>query len=410
MKVAELFAQLSIKVDPNDLSTLKEFEKTLNGIAAAAKSAASALRRFSRVTGGQITKAAAGAPAAAGAAGTTTPPTLLANVLAQTGAVNQQLAAIQTGPAQPSQGNTTTFATSFGRVFGMTLLKTLGFVSLAAAAKKLANSFLDITRTSMVGARNLDQFNRQTGMSREAIKRYEYIGALVGMQAQEVQDIFQNLRQTFERIRETGEGAPLFTRLGISLTDSPEKMMRDFMAATSKMDESQAKFFATLLGIPDTFIYAMRKFGDQMLPKNLLATDEQQTALVNLNTQWNTLVANFRLLSERLIGEVAPALTQIIKIADDFVNLVPKMRSPTAVALTSMSPLALPTFLAMKATGGLGQQTTNVTTNITATGSTDELSRIVERATSKAVLQSASGAYFQSSSSQLPPLQYTAVP
>jgi hypothetical protein len=268
-----------------------------------------------------------------------------------------------------------------------------------------------MTKSSMVNARNMEQFNKQTGMSREAIRRYEYIASLVGMQADSVQSIFQNLRQTFERIRETGEGASILGRLNIRMTQSPEEMMQDFLQATRRMDEAQAKYFGGLLGIPDDFIYAIRKFGDQVVPKNLLATDEQQTALVNLNTQWNTLVSNFRLLSEKLTGELAPALTQVIKLVDDVVNLMPRMRSPSATVLTSAAPLALPTFMAMRAMGGLGpQNVSNVTNNVTATGSTDELSRIVEQATAKAINRPASQAYFQSSGSFLPPLTYGATP
>lgn len=414
MKVAELYAQLGVKVDPADLSTLKEFEKTLNGIAAAARSAATALRRFARVTtGGMTTRAApaAGAGVATAGGATPPPPTLLSTVMAQAGAVNQQAAAAQAANQGGTQQPSTSSINTFGRVLGMTLLKTIGFVSLAAAAKKLASTFIDITRTSMVGARNLDQFNKQTGMSREAIRKYEYIGSLVGMQAQDVQSVFQNLRQTFERIRETGEGAPILARLNIPMTASPEEMLQKFLDTTKRMDEAQAKYFAGLLGIPDDFLYAMRKFGDQALPKNLLATNEQQAALVDLNTEWNRLVANFRLLSETMTAQVAPALTGIIKMLQDLVDLAPKMRSPSATILTGMAPLALPTFLAMKSLGGLGSQNvSNVTNNVTATGSTDELSRIVEQATAKAMNRPASQAYFQSSGSFLPPLNYSATP
>lgn len=408
MKVAELYAQLGVKVDPADLSTLKEFEKTLNGIAAAARSAATALRRFARVTtGGMTTRAApvAGAGVATAGGAMPPPPTLLSTVMAQAGAVNQQAAA-QANTSQPS----TSFVNAFGRVLGMTLLKTLGIVTLAAAVKKLTSSFLDMTKASMVGARNLDQFSRQTGMSRQAVQRYERIGAMAGIQAEDVQSLFQNLRQTFERIRETGEGAPILARLGIPMTQSPEEMLQKFMEATKRMDEAQAKYFAGLLGISDDFLYAMRKFGDTALPESLITSERGQKALADLNTDWNTLVDNFKRLGTVIISDLAPALSSLVKTVSDLTSLLGRGKyeprfEKTAIASSFANPSAM-AFMGRAAS----VQNWTVNNNVTATGPTDELSRIVEQATSKAVQRPASQAYFQSSGSFLPPLNYSATP
>ena len=397
MKVAELYAQLGVKVDPSDLGTLKEFEKILNGIAVAARSAATALRRFSRVTmSGMTTRtapaAAAGAPVAAGAV---PPQTLLSTVIAQAGAVNQQASA-QAGTANVAgQHPNNPFATALGKSLGSVLLKALGIATLGMAVKTLASALKEMTQASMAAVFGVDKFTTQTGLSREELKRWEYVAALSDVTTEELQDTLKGLQQTTRRIQFTGEGATPFLQLGINAMSSPTEIMRQFAQRTRAMDTGTAVYFGRLTGISENMVYMLRKNVDnldKLLPDRML-TDTQQRAMMDLNTEWAKLTFNIGLLRDKFVVGLAPALTRILELMDRLLDWQMSAKDPSAAGRVFMSPMgmAFPGLL-----GSMnGGSTTNINNDIKIENRGTGNSPADGRAMGQAFIKETSKAYFQ---------------
>lgn len=389
MKVAELYAQLGIKVDTQDLQVLKEFETTLAGIATAAKNAAMALRELGK--------------------------TPLSRGISKLAKINAKVAAPAGGalggaasPVAPEsqQAPEKAFAVALSKVIGNALLKTLGIATLAMSIQKLTASIKDSMRMAMQTSKT----QRQTGMALASLRRYEYIGGLAGIEPQTVQETFQNFRQMFENLRETGTLSAVFAKLGMTVSDDAEAMFRSFFQATKNMDEGRAKYFASLLGISDDLLYAMRKFGDTEVPEGLTPTDAQISNLSNLNTEWNKLTKNLGLVAEQIVMFVAPALTKVLEIINGFVTWGATVRDMQLSGRTFMSQGGMgfvnPT---MFSPGNAVRPSPTINNNVTQYLQGTGYSRADGQNMARAFLSSTdvAKAYFQSSGSFLAP---TAVP
>lgn len=377
MKVAELYAQLGVKVDRHDLGMLKEFEHTLNGIASAAKNAALALKQlaqtplsrgFSRLARTAATGATAGvgattAPAVAPATPAPATPATAAPTPQQTTAqwwkqfqAQQRQITQLTGPVAPPPPQQTGFAQTLARALGASLLKTLGIASLAMAVKNLATSLKEMTQASMAAAFGVDKFTLQTGMSREELKRWEYVASLSDVTAEELQNTLKSLQQKARQIQFTGEGATPFLQLGINAMSSPTEIMRQFALRTRAMDAGTAVYFGKLIGISDNMVYMLRKNVDnldKMLPDRVL-TDAQQRAMMELNTEWAKFTFNLGVLRDRFIADLAPALQTIITLTDRLLDWhFSKSTNPlTKSFLYPAAMAALPGLLGASSAGG----------------------------------------------------------
>lgn len=447
MKVAELYAQLGVKVDRHDLGMLKEFEHTLNGIASAAKNAALALKQlaqtplsrgFSRLARTAATGATAGtgsttAPSATSATPATAQQTATEwwkqfqaqqrQVAQLTGPAKQtpaqwwkQFQAQQrqitqlTGPLTGSQPQQTSFAQTLVRTFGAALLKVLGVASLVMALKQLTSSIKDSMRMAMQTSKT----QRQTGMALASLRRYEYIGGLAGMEPGAVQETFQNFRQMFENLRETGTLSAVFAKLGMTISSDAEAMFRSFFQATKDMDEGRAKYFASLLGISDDLLFAMRNFGDAEVPKSLLPTQDQLNSLSNLNVEWNRFVKNLSLLGEQIAIRLNPALESVLNTLNMIITnpINDRPRSFSESLINALGAFGGPgtAFATQQRLGSIPMAAApvvnyNIQQNLQSTGYSRADGQNLARAFSSAT--DISRAYFQRSGSFLAP---TAVP
>ncbi len=404
MKVAELYAQLGVKVDRHDLGMLKEFEHTLNGIANAAKSAAAALKqlaqtplsrgfsRLAKTAGASV--AGTTAPAAAGVtAAPTSPQTAMGwwkQFQAQQRLVNQLMAPMATG-----QHPNTPFATALGKSLGSVLLKTLGIATLGMAVKTLASAFKEMTQASMAAVFGVDKFTTQTGLSREELKRWEYVAALSDVTTEELQDTLKGLQQTTRRIQFTGEGATPFLQLGINAMSSPTEIMRQFAQRTRAMDTGTAVYFGRLTGISENMVYMLRKNVDnldKLLPDRML-TDTQQRAMMDLNTEWAKLTFNIGLLRDKFVVGLAPALTRILELMDRLLDWQMSAKDPSAAGRTFMSPMgmAFPGLLGSM----IGGSTTNINNDIKIENRGTGSSPADGRAMGQAFVKETSKAYIQ---------------
>lgn len=314
MKIAELFADLGFKIQGKE--ELEGFEKTMNNIAQAARNAALALKMLARTPvpkGFKVPTVAV--PAAPGAAVTPaapapgmTPPVLpTAPTPAAPGAQPPPL------PQKQPPGMSTSVLQGL-KSLGMLALKIGGIATVAIALKKLVGALIDMMKASMQATFAVDKFTTQTGLSRRELKEWERIAALSDVKAEQLQETLKALQQRSRQIRWTGEGATPFLQLGIDATASPTEIMKQFAERTKQMDTATAVYFGGLIGISEDMVYMLRKNGDKLkaLIPNAELHDEEYRNITELNAAWKELTFHLGTVRDKLMSDVAPAITWIV--------------------------------------------------------------------------------------------------
>ena len=165
MKVAELFVELGFKVQGED--KLKGFEQSLTNAAAAATRLVVAMRML---------------------AGLKVPPAFQQlKSIKMTGAAAPQPPVLGQETEQPDTGQ--------GIQKGLKdISRLLGVLGLAGILKSLITSLKNMVRDSLKSQFELNQFTKQSRMTREQLKQWEYLANKAGMSAEEVQQQMLSLQ------------------------------------------------------------------------------------------------------------------------------------------------------------------------------------------------------------------------
>lgn len=319
MRVAEIFGELSLKLSGSSKADLDGFEKSLLGIANAAKQAAAALAQLSgmRVPKNLRTTSAPqqNQPNPAQAPGGTTVPAATPGP-----AQNQPNPAPPVNPSSGTQQNQIARAVLFG-------LKVLGLGTLVVAIKRLISTMVGWVGASMKAAVGTELFTRQTGLSRKAMLEWELASQKAGLAEGEAAQAMETFMQKWQHMRLTGEGAAPFGMLGIDPSAGPEKIFRKFQERTRNMSAAEATYFGTLLGFSKDFAAFLhdqkgeiRRFNDEVL------SDKEQKNVTELNAAWVEMSSNIGRLRDKIVSDLAPGLTEWIKLIGDTATSIVRSR------------------------------------------------------------------------------------
>jgi hypothetical protein len=363
VRIAELFVELGFKVQGAD--KLKAFETSLTNAASAATRLVVAMRMLA---GLKVPDAYKNLRAIKMSSAGPQPP-----VLNQPGAFDQ-----------PDTGT--------GIQKGLKdISKLLGIMGLAGILKSLITGLKNMVKESLKSQFELNQFTKQSRMTRDQMKQWEYLANKAGMSAEDVQQQMLGLQDRAQEII-MGKREPAAPSLGLPAeVGKPTDLLRQFEAATRNMVPEQMRIFAQAYGIDPRLIVALREFPDALESVNneLLMTKEQTKNVNDLNLALAdlTFVTKERVISA--FSELAPYITDLSRALESF------LRDPLKAIRENQQGFqfgvravggALPTTIGgellrfisdFKTAGGRGNVTNNVTVN--GSGEPRETANLIKR-------------------------------
>jgi len=328
MKIAELFVELGFKIEGKD--DLKAVETSLVNIAAAARDVVKALAQLAAAKIPKnlrraLTPQTQNQP---GGGGGGTPP-------AGPSAFPQQ-------PSQPPGGGGSPPA-----AWGQFIARVLGIGTLVLAVKKLIGVLSSLAKNAFTAAVNTELFTRQTSVGRRTLKEWELAVMKAGLNREEAANAFKTMAQKRERAFLTGEGATPFLQLFGGIPRNDEELFEQFRERTRYMTKEQAVMWGEMLGFTAdfaAFLHTRRDEIDSLAGR--LSTDEQQAAIVKLNAAWQELKFNIEQLAEKILGDLAPALTKIVGILNGLIGIGPKARELDPLGTRNFRPTSFAPYAA----------------------------------------------------------------
>lgn len=109
--------------------------------------------------------------------------------------------------------------------FSSTIKKGLAIGGAAAVVKKVTDGIMDMATNTSEASREVDRLSQQTGMSTTAYQEWDYVMKQLGFSMEQAAGDFSALgEKALDAANETGEGAELFGKLGVAVTDTSGKM------------------------------------------------------------------------------------------------------------------------------------------------------------------------------------------
>ena len=292
MRIAELFVELGFKVQGAD--KLKAFETSLTNAASAATRLVVAMRMLA---GLKVPDAYKNLRAIKMSSAGPQPP-----VLNQPGTFDQ-----------PDTGT--------GIQKGLKdISKLLGIMGLAGILKSLITGLKNMVRDSLKAQMELNQFSKQTGMSRQEFKKWQYLVNKVGMSQQELeQQIIAINTKAFQISR--GERLPSGP-LAVEEAADFETVLRQFEAATRNFTPAQQTAFARDYGFDPRLVTALRDFPNAFdeFSKTFELTKQQEQNLNDLNEALNDLQMVVTERVTQAFSELAPLLLDVVRVLQEFVK------------------------------------------------------------------------------------------
>lgn len=307
MKVAEIYGELMLKLSGSSKTDLDEFQKRLEGIADAAKTAALALKQIAQTPLPAAARRTQPAPAAPASATPVAPPA---------GTPGATPAAPSANPSQ----NQTAKALMFG-------LKVLGIASLAVAIKRLVTTMTQWVGASMKSTVNMDLFNRRTGIAAKTMQEWELASQKAGLAEGEATAAMDNLSRRWQNMQKTGEGAPAFQMLGLDPSAGPEKIFQRFRERTKLMSQAEAVWYGTMLGFSEDFSAFLHNMqGDiRRLGSDAISREDVKN-VTELNAAWVELTSSLGRLRDKIVADLAPTLVDWIRSIDQAVTAITRNR------------------------------------------------------------------------------------
>lgn len=147
------------------------------------------------------------------------------------------------------------------RQFAQFARQLVGIGSLAYVLKQLISSMVDLAKAAMKASFTTDKFSKQTGLSREELKRWEYAATKSGVSSEEIQTNLAKLaQQSFGILRgENLEAASVAAGYGVDLLQSAGDILKQFGQKTAGMSLVEAQWLAGKVGISPDVAYMMRE-------------------------------------------------------------------------------------------------------------------------------------------------------
>lgn len=393
MKVAELYAELGITI--KDPAAVRAFEESLSNMAVMARSLLNSLRAISSIhlpriptprqsRGGDGDVACGGGggggpPAAAPAGG---PP-------GGYGPFARMMRGGQPQPGNPAfigplqQPNTaaagnTAVAQSFKSI--ATFAKQLvGLGSLAYVIKRLVSGFVDMTKTAKNTSFATDKFGKATGLSREELLRWQYAAKDANVEEDAMRETLSALAQQAYEIRfgQHREAATMLAGWGLDLQQTADKVLEQFGKIMGNRSLNEALMVAKHAGISSDVAYMMhanKGIIPKLLPGQALDA-KQQADTMTMGKSINALGTAIGTLSNKIVSEAAPAITEMVKGITSLTQLLTlgEFRSAAAAFYMGMpmGATAIPFAAPPRSQSQPGPTTYNNTNNIQIDGARD---------------------------------------
>lgn len=194
--------------------------------------------------------------------------------------------------------------------------------------------------SSLKGGQDLANFAAFTGMSTQALQKYQYAAKLVGMSNEEMTGSFTALQKGIASLDLSGDGleslggiSQFLARAGESLdvqrfkTDIPYaiQMLQKFKQLDSSMfgGQQNPEGFKNLLlskmGVSDSMISAFGRnaFNEKTLNSAPIKSEGQIKSLANMDAQWTKIMTKIDRLIDNLIVTFGPdVMKEISKLID----------------------------------------------------------------------------------------------
>lgn len=216
-------------------------------------------------------------------------------------------------------------------LLGSKLTATIGIAAaVVTAIVKIEEALIDITQEQAEYAKQVQANAQIVGMSAEEYQELDYVLKTVGYSADEAQgDLSMLAEKAMDAAAGTGEGAELFDKLGVSVTDTSGKMKSQaeifdltVEALRSMGDETERNAIASaLLGTTGEKLIpilneesgAIDELKERAKELGAVMSDETLASLNNLNEKSLEFDASLQGLKNVIAEEMAPALTTLME-------------------------------------------------------------------------------------------------
>lgn len=216
-------------------------------------------------------------------------------------------------------------------LLGSKLTATIGIAAaVVTAIVKIEEALIDITQEQAEYAKQVQANAQIVGMSAEEYQELDYVLKTVGYSAEEAQgDLSMLAEKAMDAAAGTGEGAELFDKLGVSVTDTSGKLKSQaeifdltVEALRSMGDETERNAIASaLLGTTGEKLIpilneesgAIDELKERAKELGAVMSDETLASLNNLNEKSLEFDASLQGLKNVIAEEMAPALTTLME-------------------------------------------------------------------------------------------------
>lgn len=325
--VADLFANLGVKIDPKDLQQLQQFNDLFVGAAGAVKNLRLELQGLAALKLPDIKLSPIKAP-----------------VVVQQAAAQpkEKEAAATQEKASKDFWDKMSSGNGGGTPMEKAVLKGLiGFTSLAGALTLAVGSLKRMASAGSEAADKASQFTTLTGFSYAEMARWRRFAAVSGTSEDEMLGTLSMLQQAREKARWTGQwGAWSLPLGGISPNMPADQLLKTVMSKVSGMKEGEANYWAKQVGIPESVIYSFRKYGAELEKMDLgsLAQPQDVENIRALNSAWGELKFTLGEINTKALSDLAQNLLPFIQGFNDLArSLSGFMSSPQFASAASGS-------------------------------------------------------------------------
>ena len=275
------------------------------------------------------------------------------------------------------------------------ITRALGVLGILGVLQKLTQTMKNLLVGAAKSQFELNQFTKQTGMTRDQMKRWELLGAKAGMSAQDMQQQMLSLQDRATEIL-MGQRAPAAPSLGLTgEISSPETLIKQLAEATRGMEPMMMRAFSQAYGVDPRLVTTLQEFPDAMesVNQSLLLTKREADSINELNQAFIELKNTVSLRADQALASFSDELKALVVWIDNllknpqraFSTYAPNV-AESAFPLQTIAFKGITDFIdAFKAAQGRGTMTNNVT--IYGTGEAKENARELKRVLSDSYYQ-----------------------
>lgn len=190
------------------------------------------------------------------------------------------------------------------------------FAGMTAAMGVMLKQTLDL-------AQGFNLFEKSTGLSANELKRWQFVGAQIGVKGEEIAQSIKAIQQARTDIAMgTGNVAP-WQLLGIAPGENPFETLKQIRERIRDLDPAVARSILGQMGVGENVLAMLRLSNSEFdeLQKKFELTKGQTESLNKANQQWAKFKFEISAVRDRLVAELIPALIPVINFLSKLVGL-----------------------------------------------------------------------------------------